>query len=339
MTCELAPGFPLSTLGPWRCWPAFVVSPSNPNFSLAQHHYLRAEGGNVLGHVLLGHAVDRDYLHRGPRGDYRPVNEAFRRELVKRVDSAQQKRLIRRALPQLVDWIDRGHAPARLCSEVAEMERLNGHPEKAFRWFLIGALRVRSQYNRAEFLQLVDQARDCYRGCQSQRSSKREVDRAMEEILGPSCTGLSGLERMRKLPATARVKILDFGIARRSAGDQENLASEGAGSRDSEAPWGTPRYMSPEQARGDALTAASDVYSFGIVARELLERTHPFGEKKGNEAARAAREGGLGENLDPKLPPMLRELLAKVLADDSRDRPVIEEVAAELQRIQLALVR
>lgn len=59
------------------------------------------------------------------------------------------------------------------------------------------------------------------------------------------------------------VKIIDFGIAR------VMQAGATAASR-SEYVYGTPAYMSPEQARGDALDARSDIYSLGVVAAQLL---------------------------------------------------------------------
>lgn len=58
------------------------------------------------------------------------------------------------------------------------------------------------------------------------------------------------------------VKVLDFGIAK-SSDLQSQLTATGR-------VIGTPRYMSPEQLRGQELTPASDIYSVGLVAHELL---------------------------------------------------------------------
>lgn len=58
------------------------------------------------------------------------------------------------------------------------------------------------------------------------------------------------------------VKLLDFGIARRADGSQ-TLTQTGE-------LVGTPRYMSPEQLTDRPLTPASDIYSLGIVAFEML---------------------------------------------------------------------
>lgn len=65
------------------------------------------------------------------------------------------------------------------------------------------------------------------------------------------------------------VKVLDFGVARLLDSKDHDLTSAGVpeGER---ALIGTPRYMSPEQVRGENLTAASDLYSLGLVTYEML---------------------------------------------------------------------
>lgn len=65
------------------------------------------------------------------------------------------------------------------------------------------------------------------------------------------------------------VKLMDFGIAKPTAG--ESTAGTATGLI-----MGTPEYMSPEQARGQAVDARSDVYSMGIVIFEIFTGELPF---------------------------------------------------------------
>ncbi len=68
------------------------------------------------------------------------------------------------------------------------------------------------------------------------------------------------------------IKLLDFGVARSVAVDAETVLSLTS----SGAMVGTPRYMAPEQVRGDAVDARTDLFSFGVVLYEMLTGTSPF---------------------------------------------------------------
>ena len=79
------------------------------------------------------------------------------------------------------------------------------------------------------------------------------------------------------ISSSGLVKVVDFGIAKRVAleGDEDG--------RTTSAPLtamgvsiGTPTYMSPEQALGDAVDSRSDLFSFGIVLYEMLAGQRPF---------------------------------------------------------------
>lgn len=72
------------------------------------------------------------------------------------------------------------------------------------------------------------------------------------------------------LNSAGEVKIVDFGIADRQHPDATKSRNH----------FGSPRYMSPEQARGDAIRTQSDLYSLGAVLFELLAGRPTF-EKKG----------------------------------------------------------
>jgi eukaryotic-like serine/threonine-protein kinase len=68
------------------------------------------------------------------------------------------------------------------------------------------------------------------------------------------------------------VKVLDFGVAKFT-----DVLANGAGATASNTLIGTPRYMSPEQARSSReLDGRSDLWSLAMIAYEMLTGTHPF---------------------------------------------------------------
>ena len=77
-----------------------------------------------------------------------------------------------------------------------------------------------------------------------------------------------------------RVKVVDFGIARAVAEAQMTLPGTTLGS---------VHYFSPEQARGEPATSASDIYALGIVLYEMLTGSRPW---EGDSAAARRRSPG-----------------------------------------------
>ncbi|XXX78535.1 protein kinase [Sorangium sp. So ce134] len=129
-------------------------------------------------------------------------------------------------------------------------------------------------------------------------------------------------------------KIVDFGIARAAAGagDAAGLPArghdagvlrEGEGARDG-VTLGTPGYMAPEQARGDAhVDARADVFSLGCVIWNCLTGRPPFaGDQVMAILAKAALVGPrrLSE-VRPDVPAALDELVAWMLERDPDGRP------------------
>ena len=126
-----------------------------------------------------------------------------------------------------------------------------------------------------------------------------------------------------------QAKILDFGLAKlaraRPDGPTESLTGP-------ELALGTVAYMSPEQARGEALDARTDLFSFGAVLYEMATGQRAF---DGNTAAvifdailnRAVR-------LDPDVPPRLAGIIRKALEKDrGRRYQTAGELLADLRAV------
>ena len=110
-----------------------------------------------------------------------------------------------------------------------------------------------------------------------------------------------------------RALLTDFGLAR--ASDDASLTYTGHA-------LGTPHYMSPEQARGDAVDAASDLFSLGSVIYTMCTGRPPFRAETAygvlrritDTEARPIRE------TNPQVPAWLDALVQKLLAKSSADR-------------------
>ena len=122
------------------------------------------------------------------------------------------------------------------------------------------------------------------------------------------------------------VKITDFGIAR--ATNAVPLTLTGA-------IMGTAYYISPEQASGESVTPASDVYSLGVVAYECLTGRRPFdGNTPVSVALAQVREEPPA--LPDGIPQPVADLVMRMLAKDPADRPSTAELAAEAATLRAA---
>ncbi len=116
------------------------------------------------------------------------------------------------------------------------------------------------------------------------------------------------------------VKLLDFGFAKIQAGSELTTGSMISAVDET---FGTPAYMSPEQAMGDNLDHRADLYSVGVVIFEMLAGDKPFdGELHEIVKAHLAAPVPPIEEFRPdvRVRPPLAELLAKAMAKNPVDR-------------------
>ena len=109
------------------------------------------------------------------------------------------------------------------------------------------------------------------------------------------------------------VKLTDFGIVR---------VAEEAGLTNSGIVLGTADYLSPEQARGEKLTASSDLYSLGVVMFEMLTGRPPF---VGPTAVSIAMQHASADppsmrQYNANIPPGVEKIVIRALEKEPEDR-------------------
>jgi hypothetical protein len=125
------------------------------------------------------------------------------------------------------------------------------------------------------------------------------------------------------------VKVLDFGLARWESGK--------GGTPDTQTTsgtlLGTLRYMSPEQARAERVSAATDIFSLGIVLYELVTGRHPFDAPSGLDTLQAicTRPIVSPRHWTPDLPPRFENLILHMLNRDPQRRPTAEVIVSTLE--------
>src|SRR5437773_9736817 len=136
------------------------------------------------------------------------------------------------------------------------------------------------------------------------------------------------------------VKVLDFGLAKIDAVDDGRSAGLShsptvtVGSTGADVILGTAAYMSPEQARCEAVDKRSDIWSFGCVLYEMLTGQTAFcGETVADTIASVLSREPDWAAVPETTPPAVRRMLQRCLERDPQQRPGdIAEVKHELDR-------
>lgn len=133
-----------------------------------------------------------------------------------------------------------------------------------------------------------------------------------------------------------RIRLLDFGVAHVDKEYEDDPTLTMAGSQ-----IGTAAYMSPEQTIGNEATPASDLFSMGVIASEMLLGENVFRGESLNQTLQNIRRLKIGKQAFPEgTPKGLIKLVMKLLEKKPSKRPLsAADVADELSRMLRAYPR
>ena len=178
--------------------------------------------------------------------------------------------------------------------------------------------RLRKPVSIEEFLEIAEQCVDGLEAAHAKRIVHGDIK--PENIM---------------LTAAGRIKILDFGVAKRFGIAEATDATESLASMKGSFS-GTPAYMAPEVLTQKPYDGRADIFSLGLVFYELLGHKQPFRTE--------SFAGTLGQllhsdpppvsNLNPDVPPALAALIGKMMMKDAKLRsPNLQAVATDLRLI------
>jgi serine/threonine protein kinase len=134
------------------------------------------------------------------------------------------------------------------------------------------------------------------------------------------------------IDSDGRLRILDFGIARRLEAGSRGDAATTVGDRSTVS--GTLAYMSPEALRGEPLDARTDIWSLGIVLFEMVAGGRPFAGSQTFELTASILKDP-APRLPGRVPAGLRSVVSRCLAKGRTDRyQRASEVRAVLEALQ-----
>jgi serine/threonine-protein kinase len=139
-----------------------------------------------------------------------------------------------------------------------------------------------------------------------------------------------------------RAKVLDFGLAKLvpkgvAIADDDSGGESSSSTSIAGIISGTPSYMSPEQVRGDALDARTDIFSLGLVLYEMATGRQAFGGGTGGAIIEAVltRSPVSVRAINPDIPAALEAIIEKALHKDREQRyQHAADLLADLQRLK-----
>lgn len=134
------------------------------------------------------------------------------------------------------------------------------------------------------------------------------------------------------LTDSGQVKVLDFGLARVDAALPGPDSAEEPGATPRTQIAGTPGYLSPEQARGEASTTAADLWSFGLLLGELLTGRLPYPAQLSSQELLQRASVGQAE-VPSGLPRAETQLIRRLLCAKPQQRPSAREARELLRQI------
>ena len=164
--------------------------------------------------------------------------------------------------------------------------------------------------------------------------TKKAVKFGMDMCVGMAVAHKVGIVHRDLKPANVLInnegllKIVDFGVAAAHREGDTQLTKTGY-------VIGSPKYMAPEQILGRKVDERADIYAIGVILYELFTGVPPYarGDHMAVMYQHVQGKARAPQELNPKLPPGLSELIMKAMAVDKAKRfQSMEELRVALER-------
>jgi eukaryotic-like serine/threonine-protein kinase len=164
--------------------------------------------------------------------------------------------------------------------------------------------------------------------------TKKAVQFAIDMCTGMTVAHKVGIVHRDLKPANVLInnegllKIVDFGVAAAHREGDTQLTKTGY-------VIGSPKYMAPEQILGRKVDERADVYAIGVIMYEMFTGVPPYarGDHMAVMYQHVQGKARVPQELNPKLPPGLSDLIVKAMAVDKAKRfQSMEEMRAALER-------